>query len=155
LLRLQHQKGLAEACQREHRAQAHHPPVGRRAAQQPRRIGLRRRAGGRHRLLEPEGEQGHGGPGGTVATQNTARKSFAHSSIRALAISGPAKAPTVSSDWRRPKARRADAAARCRPPGVARRAADALAHAVEQSGGDDQAGAAGQREQGLLSAPRP
>lgn len=41
---------------------------------------------------------------GTTATQNTARKSPAHSHIRPTASSGPAKAPTVSSDWRRPKA---------------------------------------------------
>jgi hypothetical protein len=41
---------------------------------------------------------------GITATQNTARKSSFHASMSAIATSGPAKAPTVSSDWRRPKA---------------------------------------------------
>ncbi len=41
---------------------------------------------------------------GITATQKTARKSSAQSSIRPLASSGPAKAPTVSSAWRKPKA---------------------------------------------------
>ena len=41
---------------------------------------------------------------GITATQNTARKSLAHSSISAVASSGPMKAPTVSSDWRKPNA---------------------------------------------------
>ena len=41
---------------------------------------------------------------GITATQNTARKSLAHSSISAVASKGPTNAPTVSSDWRRPKA---------------------------------------------------
>ena len=41
---------------------------------------------------------------GMTATQNTARKSLAQSSIKPTASSGPRNAPTVSSDWRRPKA---------------------------------------------------
>ena len=39
---------------------------------------------------------------GITATQNTARKSLAQSSISPTASSGPRKAPKVSSDWRRP-----------------------------------------------------
>ena len=39
---------------------------------------------------------------GTTATQNTARKSPANATISTVASSGPAKAPTVSSDWRSP-----------------------------------------------------
>ena len=39
---------------------------------------------------------------GITATQNTARKSPANSSISATASSGPTNAPTVSRDWRRP-----------------------------------------------------
>ena len=39
-----------------------------------------------------------------TATQNTARTSLAHNSISAIAIIGPRKAPTVSSDWRSPNA---------------------------------------------------
>ena len=41
---------------------------------------------------------------GTIATQKIARKSFAQSSIRPMASSGPMNAPTVSSDWRSPNA---------------------------------------------------
>jgi hypothetical protein len=41
---------------------------------------------------------------GIAATQKTARKSLAHSSISTVASRGPTKAPTVSSDWRRPNA---------------------------------------------------
>jgi hypothetical protein len=39
-----------------------------------------------------------------TATQNTARKSLAQASISPVASNGPAKAPTVSSDCRSPKA---------------------------------------------------
>ena len=39
-----------------------------------------------------------------TATQNTTRKAPAVAAISAMAISGPTKAPTVSSAWRRPKA---------------------------------------------------
>jgi len=39
---------------------------------------------------------------GITAIQNTARKSFDHASMSAIARSGPASAPTVSSDWRSP-----------------------------------------------------
>ena len=68
-----------------------------------------------------------------------------------MASSGPTKAPTVSSDWRRPKA--APRMLRRRDVGhqrIARRAADALADAVDEARGDDGADAAGQREQGLV-----
>ncbi len=41
---------------------------------------------------------------GITAHQNTARMLFASSAINPMAISGPAKAPTVSSAWRTPKA---------------------------------------------------
>ena len=41
---------------------------------------------------------------GIIATQKIARKSFAHSTIKPIASSGPMKAPTVSSDWRNPNA---------------------------------------------------
>ena len=40
---------------------------------------------------------------GITAIQNTAVKLFASSSMNAIAASGPSTAPTVSSDWRRPK----------------------------------------------------
>ena len=41
---------------------------------------------------------------GNTATQNTARKSFCQSNIKPTAIKGPVNAPTVSKDWRKPKA---------------------------------------------------
>jgi hypothetical protein len=87
---------------------------------------------------------------GTTATQNTARKSLAHSSISAVASSGPRKAPTVSSDCRSPKA--APRMAGRRDVGqqrVARGAADALADAVDEARRHHQADAGGQRKHRL------
>ena len=77
---------------------------------------------------------------GITAIQNTSVKLFSVSAIRPMAASGPAKAPTVSSDCRRPNARTANGLRRqIGDQRVTRRAADPLADAVDKPRRDDPA----------------
>src|SRR5262249_3493697 len=70
---------------------------------------------------------------GPTANQNTSVKLSDVSIIRPMAASGPMKAPIVSSDWQ-PKARAAQGGRRdVGDQRVARRAADALADAVDET----------------------
>ena len=106
LLRAQHEKGLAEARQREHRADRR-PPTSRPGPGAPGRalIGLTRlrprcRAGSR----TPSSSNATASSPGITATQNTARKSSAHNSMRPTASSGPRKRPpyrATGADQRR------------------------------------------------------
>ena len=71
---------------------------------------------------------------GITAIQNTCVKLSASAAMNTMASSGPSTAPTVSSDWRRPKARAAQIGGReIGDQRVARRAADALADAVDEA----------------------
>ncbi len=68
-------------------------------------MGLVRRSwGARSGSCTPQASSATHSAAGTTAAQKTARMSLAHSSISSMASSGPRKAPTVSRDWRSPKA---------------------------------------------------
>ena len=85
---------------------------------------------------------------GSTASQNTVRNDPPVRLIVAIASSGPANAPTVSSICRRPKlAPRSCARREVREQRVARRAADAFADPVREARADDPAHARREREQ--------
>ncbi len=157
---LQDQERLAETREREQRGHEHEPPKARaeRAEQGARSGGghASRRASSRGGSRTNSTSTVTDASAGIAASQNTVRNESAVAAISAIASSGPANAPTVSSVCRRPNAApRTSAGVELGDQRVARRAANALADAIDAARREHPAGRRRQREQRLRDRGEP
>ena len=141
LLRLQHQKGLAEACQREHCADDHYPPVG--GAQAPELRALQRIDAdvgrGRGGFAHAKHQQRHRGQTGQDGNPENRPKIIGPQQHQCSGDQRPGESTYRVQRLAQAKGRTAHGAG-CDvcDQGVARRAAQALAYAVQQPCGHDQ-----------------